>query len=141
MSPTIRLAFAVGCGAALGSLLRLAAFDGIASLALPAFTATALVNLVGSLVIGLASTISGPGGRLTVAPAPRQFVVSGLCGGLTTFSTMSLDAVLMLADQRPALAILYLALVVSLSIAAAAAGHTLAGRLNRSGWPSRRDSV
>ncbi len=111
MTPPIRLALAVGSGAALGSLLRLAVFDGIASLALPAFIATALVNLAGSLVIGFASTISGPGGRLTVAPAPRQFVVSGLCGGLTTFSTMSLDALLMLADQRPALATLYLALV------------------------------
>jgi CrcB protein len=134
MTPSGRLTLAVGCGAGLGSLLRFAA-----GLALPGLAATALVNLAGSFVIGFAATVSGPGGRGAVASVPRQFVVSGFCGGLTTFSAMSLDAVLLIAARRPAAAALYLGLVVLLSLAAAAAGHALAARVNRSRWPSPRD--
>ena len=140
MSPLARLTLAVGCGAALGSLMRFGLAAGIAALGLPGFLATALVNLLGSLVIGFAATISGPGGRLTVSPARRQLVTSGFCGGFTTFSAMSLDAALMLAARRPAAAALYLVLVVALSLAAAAAGHAAAVRLNRSRWPTGGDS-
>ncbi len=122
---------AVGCGAALGALLRF--FVGLAVLAtgFPVFWATGIVNVVGSLVIGFVATISGPDGRLLVRPAARQFVMSGFCGGLTTFSAMSLDAFILVAAGRPGGAAAYLAIVVLVSVAAAFAGQTIAERVNR----------
>jgi fluoride exporter len=126
-----RLYLAVGCGAALGALLR--AFTGAATVGvgLPAFAATGFVNLAGSFVIGFVATISGPDGRVLIRPVRRQFVMSGLCGGFTTFSAMSLDALLMLLDGRAGAAGAYLGGVVVLSLAAVWAGHALAARLNR----------
>lgn len=125
-----RLYLAVGCGAGLGALLRFLVGGAIAGLGLPAFAATGLVNLLGSFVIGFFATLSGPDGRLLVSPVRRQLVMSGLCGGFTTFSSMSLDAFLMLADRRGAAAGAYLAVVVAGSLAAAWAGRGLAAGLN-----------
>ena len=126
-----QLYLAVGAGAAVGSLLRFAVGIGTAAAGLPGFSATGIVNVAGSLVIGFVATISGPEGRLLIGPVPRLFVMSGICGGLTTFSAMSLDAFVMLAAERPASAALYLAVVICLSLAAAWAGHSVAARLNR----------
>src|SRR5689334_13275411 len=50
-----------------------------------------IINAVGSLVIGFYFTYTGPDGRLLVRPTTRQFVMTGLCGGYTTFSAFSLD--------------------------------------------------
>ena len=128
---TGRVSLAVGCGAALGSVLRYLVGVAVVAAGWPTFIATGLVNLLGSFVIGFVATISGPDGRLLVGPAARQLVMAGLCGGLTTFSTMSLDAFRMLAEHRLAAALLYLAAVVLGSVGAAFLGHLLAARLNR----------
>ncbi len=126
-----RLYLAVGAGAALGALLRFAISLGTVGAGLPVFLATGIVNVLGSLVIGLFATLSAPEGRLIIGPVPRQFVMTGLCGGLTTFSSMSLDAFAMLLAARPVAAALYLAAVIGLSLVAVWTGHTLAARLNR----------
>ena len=128
MRQAARLYLAVGAGAALGSLLR---FAGSAAGLARASPAPASSTSLGSLVIGFFATISGPDGRLLIGPVPRQFVTSGVCGGFTTFSAMSLDAFLLLAADRPGAAALYLAAVIGLSLAAVWAGHALAARLNR----------
>jgi CrcB protein len=52
---------------------------------------TLLVNVLGSFVIGFFSTLTGPDGRLLVSSTARQFVMVGLCGGYTTFSSFSLQ--------------------------------------------------
>jgi fluoride exporter len=131
LGQTTRLYLAVSTGAALGALLRFAVNLGTVGAGLPVFTATGIVNVVGSLVIGFFATLSGPDGRMIIGPVARQFVMTGICGGLTTFSSMSLDAFAMLLAARPAAAALYLAAVVGLSLAAVWAGHGLAARLNR----------
>ena len=48
---------------------------------------TLLVNVGGSLLIGLFATLSAPDGRLLIGSAARQFVMLGLLGGFTTFSS------------------------------------------------------
>lgn len=127
-----RLFLAVGCGASLGALLRaLVSIGTVSSLGLPAFAATGVVNVLGCLVIGFVATVSAPGGRMPLGPAGRLFLMTGVCGGFTTFSAMSLDAFLFLAAARPAAAFLYLVLVVLLSLAACWGGHALAVRFNR----------
>jgi CrcB protein len=131
--PALRVYLAVGVGAALGSLLRFLSGVVIVSvMGLSGLWATGFANLVGSFVIGLFAALSAPDGRLLVGPAGRQFVMGGICGGLTTFSAMSLDTFNLLLQGNVPLAGFYLTLVVLLSLAAAWIGHVLAVRLNRS---------
>lgn len=124
--------WAVGLGAAIGSLLRfLSGVLIVSMLGLSALLTTAFVNVVGSFVIMFFATLTGPDGRLLVSAAGRQFVMAGLCGGFTTFSAMSLDAFILLLEGDLALAAIYLVTVVGLSLAAAWVGYALAARINR----------
>ncbi len=61
-----------------------------------------LVNVTGCLAIGLfAGALAG--GRIEASPTVRSFVVVGLLGGYTTFSSFALDSlVLMQAGQSRA---------------------------------------
>lgn len=52
---------------------------------------TLLVNVSGSLAIGFFATFCGPEGRFLVGPGVRQFVMIGILGGYTTFSSFSLQ--------------------------------------------------
>lgn len=127
----LRLHLAVGAGAAAGSVLRFLVGVATSGLGYPGLFATGIVNVVGSFIIVFVATISGPGGRLLIGPVPRQMVVSGFCGGLTTFSSMSLDGYLLVAGSRPVAAGAYLGASVLLSLLAGALGFALASRLNR----------
>ena len=82
----------IALGGALGSVARY----GCSGLAARWFGetfpwGTLIINVVGSLVIGFFATLTGPDGRVLVAPDIRQFVMVGLCGGYTTFSSFSLQ--------------------------------------------------
>jgi CrcB protein len=82
----------IALGGALGSVARY----GCSSLAAHAVGetfpwGTLVVNVAGSFVIGLFSTLTGPDGRWLVPPDARLFVTIGLCGGFTTFSSFSLQ--------------------------------------------------
>ncbi|CAN7677321.1 fluoride efflux transporter CrcB [Phyllobacterium sp. LjRoot231] len=123
---------AVGCGAAIGSLLRfLSGFVIVSGFGQSALWVTAFVNVVGSFVIMLFATLTGPDGRWLVAPAGRQFIMGGICGGFTTFSAMSLDSFMLMLQGDMFRGALYLGAVVSFSLAAAWAGYMLAVRINR----------
>jgi CrcB protein len=81
---------AAALGGSIGTLARHAINVAVARSMKPAPYATAIVNLVGSAIVGaLAGSISS--GRLLM-PAPlRAFVFVGLLGGFTTFSSFMLD--------------------------------------------------
>ena len=128
----LRLYLAVGCGAALGSLGRfLCGFVIVQMLGLSALFTTAFVNVVGSWIIMFFATLTRPDGRLMVGSVARNFVMAGFCGGLTTFSAMSLDAFMLLLEGDLSLATTYLVSVVVLSLAAAWLGYVMATRINR----------
>nr|WP_245429050.1 fluoride efflux transporter CrcB [Phyllobacterium phragmitis] len=129
---TWRLYLAVGCGAAIGALLRfLSGFFIIAGLDQSALWATAFVNIVGSFIIMFFAAITGPDGRWMVGPVGRQFVMGGICGGFTTFSAMSLDAFMLMLRGDLLQAALYLAGVIFFSLAAAWVGYAFAIQINR----------
>jgi len=129
---TLRLYLAVGCGAAVGSLGRfLSGYVIVSLLGLNALFATAFVNVVGSWVIMFFATLTRPDGRLMVGPVGRQFATGGFCGGLTTFSAMSLDTLILLFEGDLGLAAAYLVSVVVLSLASAWLAYLMAARVNR----------
>ncbi|MDG4883869.1 fluoride efflux transporter CrcB [Mesorhizobium sp. WSM4884] len=128
----LQLYLAVGCGAAMGSLVRfLSGYVIVSLMGLSALLATAFVNVVGSWVIMFFATLTRPDGRLMIGPAGRQFVTGGFCGGLTTFSAMSLDTFILLFEGDLSLATTYLVGVVVLSLASAWLGYLMAARFNR----------
>ena len=59
---------------------------------------TLIVNVVGSFIIGFFWTLSAPDGRLFVSGSTRQFVMTGFCGGFTTFSSFSLQTMNLIRD-------------------------------------------
>ncbi|MFN3854157.1 MAG: CrcB family protein [Phreatobacter sp.] len=127
----MNLELAIGFGAAIGALLRYLTHEAVMSAGLAAAWTTGIVNVVGSFVIVLFATLTGPGGRLPATLPMRLFVMAGLCGGYTTFSAMSLEAALLVEARRPADAAVFLAAVVGLSVASGWAGHSAGLALNR----------
>ena len=83
---------AVAVGGALGSLARFWLAELFVALGMSAFPwATLATNVSGSMLIGLIAVLTGPDGRLLVAPELRLFWMVGICGGYTTFSSFSLQ--------------------------------------------------
>ena len=90
---------AVAVGGALGSLARYWLAELLATMGLVDFPwATLFANVSGSFVIGFVATLTGPDGRLLVAPEWRLFWLVGICGGYTTFSSFSLQTLNLAQD-------------------------------------------
>jgi CrcB protein len=59
---------------------------------------TLIINVTGSLVIGFFAALTGPDGRVFASSTVRQFVMIGICGGYTTFSSFSLQTLNLVND-------------------------------------------
>ena len=105
----------IALGGAFGSVLRYLAVS-----ALGAPWAVMGVNILGSFAIGVAF----------VALAPREglalFVMTGVLGGFTTFSALSLDALKLWQAGQAGLALIYIGGSVILSLLAVYAGVSIA---------------
>lgn len=123
---------AVAVGTVIGGVLRAIASLAIHGHAEPGFPwATLFVNATGSFAIGLYATLSGPEGRLLAGPAQRQLVMTGICGGYTTFSVFSLETMRLVEEGDLPAAGINVGLSVVAWLAAIWAGHAIATRLNR----------
>lgn len=82
----------IALGGALGSMARFGCSSLIANWFGQTFPlGTLAINVAGSLIIGFFATLTGPDGRALVGGDARAFVMVGLCGGFTTFSSLSLE--------------------------------------------------
>jgi CrcB protein len=117
----MRLVLAVALGSAAGGVTRFLLSAWIEQRSVSSFPiATLLVNVSGSLVLGLLATWTF---ETAGVPADvRALLTTGLCGGYTTFSTFSLETVALLEEGLPWRAAAYIALSVVLSVAGAYAG-------------------
>jgi CrcB protein len=99
----------VALGGALGSVARYLAglaIQGRSGLDFP--VATLLVNVTGCLLLGFLVRYSL--GSPAISPEIRGFLLTGLCGGYTTFSTFSYETVALLQDGDWRRAVLYVLL-------------------------------
>ena len=80
---------------------------------------TLVINIIGSGLIGVFAA--------AVRPTPwRQFLMVGICGGFTTFSSFSLETLNLLREGHTGRALAYIALSVGVCLISVWAGH-LAG--------------
>lgn len=92
---------------------------------------TMFVNVLGSAVIGFVATLTGPDGRIFVSSDARQFVMVGVLGGFTTFSSFSLQTLALLEDGEWLYAAGNILLSVLLCLLGVWLGHLAAANLNQ----------
>ena len=117
---------AVGLGGTIGSLARHgvnAAFAHLTETTTPYATAT--VNILGSLVIGVLAGLMA-GGKLHMTPVMRTFVFVGILGGFTTFSSFMLDTLTLGHGSEHGLAVSNVLLQVVIGSVAVFAGYAAA---------------
>jgi len=117
-------------GGAIGTLARYL----VSVLALPISGqlpwGTIIINITGSLLIGFFGTLTLASGRFPVSEPLRLFVMIGICGGYTTFSSFSLQTLDLIRAGGGARAALNIGLSVVLCIGAVAIGHLIAAHFN-----------
>jgi CrcB protein len=91
---------------------------------------TLIVNVTGSFIIGFFSTLTGPDGRVFVGSEGRQFVMTGICGGYTTFSSFSLQTLNLVRDGEMARASANIGMSFVFCLVAVWCGHIAAVSLN-----------
>lgn len=96
---------AVAAGGALGSLARFWLTGLMTALTGPRYPwGTLLINVLGSFVIGLVAGLTLTPSRVGMHPDLRIFLMTGVCGGFTTFSAFSLQTLelIQVGDVVPA---------------------------------------
>jgi CrcB protein len=122
----------IALGSALGGVGRYAVGGWIAQHVGETFPwGTVTVNVVGSFLIGLVATLTGPDGRLLVPGHGREFMMIGVFGGFTTFSSFSLQTLALARDGEWLGAGMNVVLSVILCLVAVWGGHSVAMALNR----------
>jgi CrcB protein len=122
----------VAAGGALGSLARFWLAELFVAMGAVMFPwATLAANVSGSFAIGLIAALTGPDGRLLVAPELRLFWMVGVCGGYTTFSSFSLQTLTLAQDGEWLRAALNVVLSLVLCLLAVGLGYVAATYLNR----------
>jgi fluoride exporter len=125
----------IGLGSALGGMARFWCSGVMARLIGETFPwGTLFVNVLGSLIIGFFATMTAPDGRLFVDATMRQFVMLGVLGGFTTFSSFSLQTLNLLNDGEWLYAGLNIGASVILCLVAVWIGHIVAEHYSAIKW-------
>ena len=111
----------IGLGGGLGSIARYLCQRGMAVLYPHSFPlGTFAVNIIGCLLIGIFWGLTFK----TFANNEhwKLFLMTGICGGFTTFSAFTLEGIGLLKEQKPGLFLLYLGGSVVMGMVATYAG-------------------
>ncbi len=124
----MRQVLVIAAGGALGAVLRYWVASGVYMLLGRGFPyGTLAVNVLGSLLMGLLYVLLLE--RLAVGSEWRAFLLIGLLGAFTTFSTFSIETLALMQDAMYLRALLNVALSVVACIGAAFLGMTLARQI------------
>ncbi len=93
---------------------------------------TIVINILGSFIIGLFGTLTLAHGRYPAPENLRLFVMIGICGGFTTFSSFSLQTLDLLRNGAVLRAGINIVASVVLCVLAVALGHFIATGFNAS---------
>ena len=116
--------FWVGLGGALGSIARYLGQKYITELYPHPFPiGTFIVNVLGCFLIGLFFGLAEKHEYLT--STSRLFLMTGFCGGFTTFSAFTLEGMQLMSEQRFLIFTLYFVFTVLLGLFATFAGFWL----------------
>ncbi len=111
---------AIAVGSALGALLRWQLGDKLNSLFPTIPPGTLAANLIGAYVVGLCVAFFAT--YAAISPEWRLLLITGFCGGLTTFSTFSVEVTALLQQGRVAWALGAISIHVVGSLAMTFAG-------------------
>lgn len=117
---------AVFVGGFVGTIARAELVDAVPTRSGQWPWATFAVNLMGAFLLGYFTTRLQE--RLPLSSYRRPLLGTGLCGGLTTFSTMQLELLRMLDGNQFALAVAYALVSVSAGFVAVAVATNLVRR-------------
>jgi CrcB protein len=106
---------AVGIGAAVGAWLRWALGTLLNGLFPAVPPGTLLANLLGGYIVGVAIGVFSQ--HPEISPEWRLLIITGFCGGLTTFSTFSVEITALLQQGRAAAMVAAITLHVGGSLA------------------------
>lgn len=130
----MRLYLLIGLGSVLGGCGRFFLSGVVANWFGGTFPwGTLIVNITGSFAIGFINTLTGPDGRLFANGTTRQFLMTGICGGYTTFSSFSLQTLALANDGQWFRAGANVVLSVVCCLFAVWLGHLAAQLLNLKG--------
>ena len=123
----------VAIGGALGSMARYFIGGLISEKTGGSFPwGTLAVNVTGSFIIGILGALTVPEGKM--APQTRalatQLLITGVCGGYTTFSSFSLQTLNLLRDGEWLYAVGNVLLSVILCMIAVWIGYVLGNKFN-----------
>ena len=110
----------IAIGASLGAWLRWLLGMKLNALFPTIPPGTVVANMIGGYIIGLA--IAFLAASPTLSPEWRLLIITGFCGGLTTFSTFSAETVALIQEGRLLWALGSISLHVLGSLAMTAAG-------------------
>ena len=97
----------VGLGGGAGSMLRYAVQRFFQAQGIATFpTGTLMVNIAGCFLIGILWSIASR--SLTWNEEMKLLLMTGFCGGFTTFSAFTLEGIGLLKENKTALFVIYL---------------------------------
>ena len=122
----------IGLGSALGGMARHGCSDLAARYLGVGFPwGTLIVNVTGSLIIGVLAALTVADGRFFVSPDARAFLMIGVCGGFTTFSALSLETLNLARDGQWFAVAANIVLSVVICLLAVWLGYAAGSALNR----------